>query len=275
MTGAELNTVWAIQSHFYSPQLPRTHAPVFFPLFHIKSHHFTQQLIAGRKFTLMNTCVQRLVTPAHLELNNAPIIYSQVRRRTAPSKTVCVCLCAFVCLWNHVWFRAHRVKGGSGCLNSSWTLTKVIFVSWDSFHVCIPWWVSLCPVLLVRRHLFKQVQIPLDWKSFTKVSFNKTRMLSAQQIKPTVRSFFRVFIKDIRSNTYLNVQRCCWRLLLSQTHVTEQFFTWGFPFEPVRDCYNLCLISTFCSWRAVQIVLEHWRGQWTDFWALVSYWSSL
>lgn len=64
----------------------------------------------------MNTYVQRLVTPAHLELNNAPIIYSQVLRRTASSKSVCICLHVFVCVQNHVWFSAHGVRGESGCL---------------------------------------------------------------------------------------------------------------------------------------------------------------
>lgn len=251
MTGAELNTVWAIQSRFYSPQLPPAHPPVFVTLLHIKSHHFTQQLIAGRGFTLMNTYVQRLVTPAHLELNNAPIIYSQVLRRTVSSKSVCV----FVCTCLFVWFSAHGVKGESGCF-------ELVLYS-EEGYICelrfLPCLYSLmipirpCPSsrrtfiqtsadsfwpkeLFVISHIFAILisqmakETPGSVGGKRKLWFKKTSKLEIRKcyvkhcrvighikhmylwIKPTVSSCFRILLLKVFSKLYLNVQRCCWQV---------------------------------------------------------------
>lgn len=86
-----------------------------FTLLHETSHHFTQRLTAARKSNLMNSYTQWLVAPAHLELNNAPIIYSQVLCRI--QHQACIGLQAIVCAQNQVRFGAQGVKGEPGCLN--------------------------------------------------------------------------------------------------------------------------------------------------------------
>ncbi len=142
-----------------------------FTLLHIKSHHFTQRSTAARKFQLMNSCTQRLVTLVHLELNNAQIIYSQMPCRAQHWVCLCVCVCvlsACVCARNLV-LRGWKVSLVVWISPLFGVIERVIYLQVEIpamfvfRHDSSPF----LHVLVIRTHVLIWAQVPVEQKKFT------------------------------------------------------------------------------------------------------------